>query len=180
MMTWAVLTYVSLKQTSANTAVYVTASGSPSLSNLSTPLTEQVGCPWFIYAFGAAGAATFITASTALLGTALRSVYCVNLNVFLMCLVLTAQACLAVAFFVDHSWEHHLPPETSGEFEKVKKFIMERLEVCKWVGVGVFLAQLLTLLLSCALQSAYVRAEEAAEDEADEAATRRRPLLQDR
>lgn len=49
--------------------------------------------------------------------------------------------------------------------------------MCKWVGVGLFLLQLLTLLISCALQSAYVAAEEAAEDADEEAAWRRRPLL---
>lgn len=51
-------------------------------------------------------------------------------------------------------------------------------QVVKWVGAGLFLLQLLTLLLSCGLQSAYASADEAAEDEEDEAAWRRRPLLQ--
>jgi hypothetical protein len=52
------------------------------------------------------------------------------------------------------------------------------LQVVKWVGAGLFLLQLVTLLLSCGLQSAYATAEEAAEDEEEEAAWRRRPLLQ--
>ncbi len=51
------------------------------------------------------------------------------------------------------------------------------LQVCKWVGVGLFLLQLLTTLLSCGLQGVYVAVEEAAEDEDEEAAQRRRPLL---
>jgi hypothetical protein len=55
--------------------------------------------------------------------------------VFLMCLLLTAQACLAVAFFVDTSWQRLLPPETSGDYEVVKAFILSRLAVCKWAGV---------------------------------------------
>jgi hypothetical protein len=41
-----------------------------------------------------------------------------------------------------------------------------------------FLLQLVTLLLSCALQSTYVLAEEAAEDAEEEASWARRPLIQ--
>jgi hypothetical protein len=51
-------------------------------------------------------------------------------------------------------------------------------QVCKWLGLVLALLQLLTLLLSCWLQAAYVRAEEAAEDADEEAAWHRRPLLQ--
>ncbi len=45
-----------------------------------------------------------------------------------------------------------LPPETSGEYAKAKEYVLERLTICKWVGVGLFFLQLLTLLLSCGLQ----------------------------
>jgi len=57
----------------------------------STSDLSGVKCPWFVFAFGAVGVATAIAGGTALAGTALRSVVCVNLNVLLMCLVLTAQ-----------------------------------------------------------------------------------------
>jgi hypothetical protein len=53
-----------------------------------------------------------------------------------------------------------------------------RLQVCKWLGAGLLLLQLLEVLLGCGLQGIYVGAEEAAEDADEEAAWRRRPLLQ--
>lgn len=144
----------------------------------------QGGSPWFLYAFGAAGTGTTVTGATALVGTALRSPGCLGVNVFLMCLLLTGQACLAVAFFVDTSWTQLLPPESSGDYEAVKAFITSRLAVCKWVGVGLFLGQLLTTLASCMLQSVYTLADEAAEDEeevgdgrAPQAPGLRQPLL---
>jgi hypothetical protein len=56
--------------------------------------------------------------------------------------------------------------------------LLHSLQVCKWLGLALALLQLLTLLLSCWLQAAYVRAEEAAEDADEEAAWHRRPLLQ--
>ncbi|KIZ05246.1 hypothetical protein MNEG_2712 [Monoraphidium neglectum] len=146
----------------------------PLLSLLPGAPSDGLECPWFVYAFAAVGAATAVAALTALAGTALRSVVLVNLNVLLMCLVLTAQACVGVAAFLDHSWERRLPDID----EAAKAWLAKRLQVVKWVGAGLFLLQLVTLLLSCGLQSAYATAEEAAEDEEEEAAWRRRPLLQ--
>lgn len=159
----------------------VAAAAAPLLLLGSSSGAAPSGSPWFLYAFGAAGAATLVTGGTALVGTALRSPGCLGANVFFMCLLLTGQACLAVAFFVDGSWERLLPPETSGDYEAVKEFILGRLAVCKWVGVSVFIAQLLTTLASCGLQSMYTIAEEAAEDEEAEAGGERaglqRPLM---
>lgn len=137
-------------------------------------MTRAMSIPWFLYAFGVTGGITLASGCTALLGTCLRSAGCLSANVLLMCLVLTAQACMGVAYWVDRSWEQRLPPES----EAVKRFIAQRLEVCKWVGVALFSAQLFTLLLSCALQSAYVHAQEAAEDAAEDNQWQRQPLLQ--
>lgn len=52
------------------------------------------------------------------------------------------------------------------------------VQVCKWAGVGLLFLQLLELLMACGLQGAYNGAQEAAEDADEEAAWRRRPLLQ--
>jgi hypothetical protein len=81
--------------------------------------------PWFIFVFGALGAATALCASLALLGVRIRSLGCMNGHIFCMCLLLTGQACAAVAFFVDAGWEQRLPDID----EKLKEFLAERLEV---------------------------------------------------
>jgi hypothetical protein len=81
--------------------------------------------PWFIFVFGALGAATAFCASMALFGVRLRSLGCMNGHIFCMCLLLTGQACAAVAFFVDAGWEQRLPDID----EKLKQFLVERLQV---------------------------------------------------
>lgn len=81
--------------------------------------------PWFIYVFGALGLATTLTAGTALLGIRLRSPGCMSGHVFFMCLLLTGQACAAVAFFMDHAWQKRLPDID----EKLKEFLAARLQV---------------------------------------------------
>jgi hypothetical protein len=81
--------------------------------------------PWFIYAFGALGAATTLTSATALLGIRLRSPGCMSSHIFFMCLLLTGQACAAVAFFMDKGWQKRLPEID----EKLKEFLAARLQV---------------------------------------------------
>jgi hypothetical protein len=73
--------------------------------------------------------------------------------------------------------EGHAPLTVPGSLSQAPAAAAVILQVCKWVGVGLFLLQLLTTLLSCGLQGVYVAVEEAAEDEDEEAAQRRWPLL---
>ena len=69
----------------------------------------------FIFAFGAAGILVLITASTALVGVAHNSAFCLGLYSFLMVVLLLAQAALAIAFFADHSWKKKLPHDETAE-----------------------------------------------------------------
>ena len=69
----------------------------------------------FIFAFGAAGILVLITASTALVGVAHNSAFCLGLYSFLMVVLLLAQAALAIAFFADNSWKKKLPHDETAE-----------------------------------------------------------------
>lgn len=106
----------------ANSAAALGLSAAPAQQQLAGSLSNV---PWFIYAFGALGLATTVTAGTALLGIRLRSPGCLSGHVFFMCLLLTGQACAAVAFFMDHAWEKRLPDID----EKLKEFLTARLQV---------------------------------------------------
>jgi hypothetical protein len=46
-------------------------------------------------------------------------------HIFFMCLLLTGQACAAVAFFMDRAWQQRLPDID----EKLKEFLAARLQV---------------------------------------------------
>ena len=73
----------------------------------------------FIYAFGGAGVLILLTASTALVGVAHNSAFCLGLFSFLMVLLLLAEAALAIAFFADNSWKKKLPHDDTGEARQV-------------------------------------------------------------
>jgi hypothetical protein len=115
---------------SPNSAVAAAAAATASKAAALPPLAAishatLMNVPWFIFVFGALGAATAFCASLALLGVRMRSLGCMNGHIFCMCLLLTGQACAAVAFFVDAGWEQRLPDID----EKLKQFLGERLEV---------------------------------------------------
>jgi hypothetical protein len=93
-------------------------------SALHTPSSFK-DVPWFIFVFGALGMATALTAAMAIIGTKLRSAGCLSSHIFFMCLLLTGQACAAVAFFVDAGWEQRLPDID----EQLKQFLLNRLQV---------------------------------------------------
>eukprot|EP00882_Tetradesmus_deserticola_P025297 GHRQ01027773.1.p2 GENE.GHRQ01027773.1~~GHRQ01027773.1.p2 ORF type:complete len:202 (+),score=69.04 GHRQ01027773.1:447-1052(+) len=112
----------------------VVAAATGSSTAAATPLAAishatLLNVPWFIFVFGALGAAAAFCAALALLGIQMRSLGCMNGHIFCMCLLLTGQACAAVAFFVDAGWEQRLPDID----EKLKEFLAERLQV----GMGV-------------------------------------------
>jgi hypothetical protein len=134
---------------------------------------KVLNASWFIVCFGCAGLYVFLTAVTALVGAGSKNVVCLNINVALVLVGLAGQFLLALVFFLDASWESRLPPDPA--YDQVKAFIKHQIVVCKWFALSALAVQLLSLLLTLVLQSAYVHHHELAEDE--EADWRRRPLL---
>ncbi|KAK9822476.1 hypothetical protein WJX81_008318 [Elliptochloris bilobata] len=142
------------------------------------PHHKKLGFPWFVFAFGGAGAVTFLTAATGLAAVACNSRALLGLYSVLMVLLLLAQAAVAVAFFADESWRRHLPPDATGEAEWMTRVIEENVVVCRWVGLAVLLVQVACMGLAYALSSAQQRLLlDASMDEEDEVWGRRRPLL---
>lgn len=68
-----------------------------------------------------------ITASTALVGVAHNSSFCLGLYSFLMVLLLLAQAALAIAFFADKSWKKKLPQDETTEAVRVTYQLLQSI-----------------------------------------------------
>lgn len=133
------------------------------------------GFPWFIYAFGGAGVLILVTATTALVGVAHNSTFCLGLYSFLMVLLLIAQASLAIAFFADNSWKKKLPHDDTGEAKQIFSFLKHRLIVVRWVGLAALIIQILSVMLAYALSTGEQRLLNEASDVEDEVWIRRPP-----
>jgi len=134
------------------------------------------GFPWFIYAFGGAGVLILVTASTALVGVAHNSAFCLGLYSFLMVLLLLAQASLAIAFFADNSWKKKLPHDDTGEAKQMFHFLKHRLNVVRWVGLATLIVQVMSVMLAYALSNGEQQLLNNASDEEDEVWIRRPSL----
>lgn len=128
---WSVVTVVQINNEPHSPPSPPPPGPPPALDTLLRTKNNLSSVPWFIFAFGALGLATALTASTALLGIRLRSPGCMSSHIFFMCLLLTGQACAAVAFFMDAGWQKRLPDID----EKLKEFLAARLQVMR-EGVG--------------------------------------------
>lgn len=156
----------------------VHAGNGPSNNHISLHATNEttILCPWFVYAFGAAGIVTALTPVTALTGMACKSIYLMNCNIVVMCVLMGAQVCLAVAYYADDE-KGKETPDLPPQYGPLKKFMEQSMIVMQWLGLSVLAFEAVTLLLSCCIQSIYVSIEEAEEDVIEEENyNHRRPL----
>lgn len=108
----------------AITVAQIQAAAAPPPPPQPAPAPLPLHVPWFIWTFGALGVASAAAGGLALLGVRLRSPGCVGGHVAAMCVLLTAQACAALAFFLDAGWETRLPDVD----ESIKALLAARLQ----------------------------------------------------
>eukprot|EP00850_Spirogloea_muscicola_P002542 SM000010S04180 [mRNA] locus=s10:43713:45567:- [translate_table: standard] len=122
--------------------------------------------PWFIYAF--LGAGVFIACVTFIGAVAGESGHacCLSCYTFGLGVLLLLQGTIAAALYLDRSWERvsafaarafayglDLPDDPTGELEHTKEFVLQNLEICKWVGLAIISLEVLALLLAMTLRA---------------------------
>ncbi|KAL3632304.1 hypothetical protein CASFOL_025288 [Castilleja foliolosa] len=78
--------------------------------------------------------------------------------------------------FLNHKWEEDFPKDSTGNLNKLKDFIKDNFDTCKWIGLTVVALQGLSLLLAMILNALGPRAERYYESD-DEYLPDRVPLL---
>ncbi|XP_057730740.1 tobamovirus multiplication protein 2A-like [Arachis stenosperma] len=111
---------------------------------LSKPSFDLLPKAWFIYLLiGIGGILLIISCS---------GFYCV----FLALLVIVELWSAAFIFFT-HNWEKVIPKDTSGRFISVYGFMNVHWSVLRWIGLGVFVLQVIAMLLALYLRSVFKR-----------------------
>ncbi|CAK9163484.1 unnamed protein product [Ilex paraguariensis] len=83
-----------------------------------------------------------------------------------------------VAFVaLDHHWEKDLPFDPTGELYRIRAFIENNVEVCKWVGISLVVIQVLSLLLAMILRAMVSIRREDSDIEGGYDVSDRTPLL---
>uniref|UniRef100_A0A803M916 Uncharacterized protein n=1 Tax=Chenopodium quinoa TaxID=63459 RepID=A0A803M916_CHEQI len=100
--------------------------------------------------------------------------------IFLAILLILLEAAAVVFIAIDQRWDKDLPYDPTGELEKLKFFVKENIDVCKWLGLTFLSVQALSVLLSLVLRAMIHTPREDSDVEDGNAAGRdriREPLL---
>lgn len=133
--------------------------------------------PWILWAFLASGVAAFLVGVLGLAAAHARSLAVLNLFLFLQAALLIYQACLAALSFKRSVWDGALPPpsDTSPAAAHVRAFLEARLPLFQASGPLLLGLQAVSLTGAACVQSYYLAAHEAMDEEPeDEVWSRRR------
>lgn len=129
------------------------------IEQLARPLLKEsvklsdTPAPWFIYAFFGAGAITCFVSLTGHVAAELSNSFCLSCYSVLQVVLILAQFAVAGLLVFDRHWREDVPDDPTGELDKVQKFVMENLDICKWVSLGVVLLEVLGLFFAFILRA---------------------------
>eukprot|EP00246_Nothoceros_aenigmaticus_P013445 TRINITY_DN4634_c0_g1_i1.p1 TRINITY_DN4634_c0_g1~~TRINITY_DN4634_c0_g1_i1.p1 ORF type:complete len:337 (+),score=63.40 TRINITY_DN4634_c0_g1_i1:210-1220(+) len=142
---------------------------------------KNMPAPWFIYAFLGVGVITCIITITGHIAAEITSACCLSCYTFCLGLLLVVQAAAAAAIFFDKNWYKDIPDDPTGELDKIRDFITDNFDICKWIALAIVIVEVLGLLLAMVLRSVSGAARRAGYDSDDDylapRATARQPLL---
>ncbi|THU45487.1 hypothetical protein C4D60_Mb02t18450 [Musa balbisiana] len=107
---------------------------------------------------------------------------CVSMGVGIcLCLItfighVAAEAINVGDLVLNKHWEEDLPYDSTGELKRVRAFIEDNMDTCKWVALGVIIIQALSLLLAMVLR-AMIPSRRMEYDSDEDFVVIRRPLL---
>ncbi|XP_050899494.1 tobamovirus multiplication protein 2A [Lathyrus oleraceus] len=131
-------------------------------SKQSTP--NEVHKSLIIYVTIGVGAIFIIVSCLGSIGTATRSPCClITYCVFLVPLIISELG-IALLIFFDHSWKKVIIDGINEDYFTVYKFVNHHWNVIKWIALGVFILQVIALVLAIYLQCVFNRAKYATRD----------------
>ncbi|XP_058734652.1 tobamovirus multiplication protein 2A-like [Vicia villosa] len=111
-----------------------------------------------IYVTIGVGAILLIISCLGSIGIAKRSPCClITYCVFLVPLII-AELGISLFIFFDHSWKKVILDGINKDYFTVYKFVNHRWNVIKWIALGVFILQVIALILAIYLRSVFNRA----------------------
>eukprot|EP00803_Ostreobium_quekettii_P000345 evm.model.scf_2964.1 EVM.evm.TU.scf_2964.1 scf_2964:12854-13522(+) len=114
---------------------------------------EQTKRYWFALVIAAIGIWAFITAVFGLGGGKCDNACCIGTHTVMLTLALLAEAAFGLVFYFEEGWKWNLPPDASGICEEFRDLVESHLKICMYVGLGVLVLEVLTLVLGCAFWS---------------------------
>lgn len=109
--------------------------------------------PWFIYLFLGIGILVCLVTCVGYIAAEAVNGCCLCSYTMLMSTIIVVEAALVGFIAFSKHWDEDLPFDPTGEFDRLRSFIKDNIDVCKWVGLAVITIQGLSLLLSMILRA---------------------------
>ncbi|RYQ94792.1 hypothetical protein HN51_045471 [Arachis hypogaea] len=122
---------------------------------LSKPSFDLLPKAWFIYLLIVIGGILLIISCSGFVGIASRTPSCLLFYCEFLALLVIVELGSAVFIFFAHNWEKVIPKDTSGRFISVYGFMNVHWSVLRWIGLGVFVLQVIAMLLALYLRSVF-------------------------
>ncbi|KAM1153061.1 hypothetical protein FF1_035557 [Malus domestica] len=139
----------------------------------------KLPAPWFIYSFMGLGILLCCVTFIGCIAAAAINGCCLCFYTILVTMLTLLEAALVAFILIDRRWEKDLPFDPTGQLDSFRSFVEENIDICRWVGLGVIVIQVLSLLLSITLRGMLSthKPDYDVEDDYDARARTREPLL---
>ncbi|GLJ06044.1 hypothetical protein SUGI_0030790 [Cryptomeria japonica] len=125
----------------------------PGLMNGLDLSNQKLPAPWFIYIFLGIGIIVCVITFIGHIAAEITHGCCLCFYSVLVIFLILLEAALVGDIFLNHHWEKDIPDDPTGEFESIKKFIKDNVDICKWVGLAIVIIQVFSLLLAMMLRA---------------------------
>ncbi|OIT40658.1 PREDICTED: tetraspanin-20-like [Nicotiana attenuata] len=114
---------------------------------------HSLTAPWFIYAFMGIGVILCCITCIGHVGAEAVNGCFLCFYSLLMTAFVLVEIGLVVFIALDRQWEKDLPRDPTGELHSLRTFIVQNMDVCKWIGIAVIIIQASSLLLAIVLRA---------------------------
>lgn len=151
-----------------------------------SPLQEQskisLPAPWFTYALMGIGVILCCVTFIGHVGAEAINGCCLCFYSLLMTTFVLLEISLVAFIAFDHHWEKDLPMDPTGELHRLRTFIQQNMDVCKWIGIVILIIQAFSLFFAIVLRASVSspRIDHDMEGDYDVIGRTREPLLDSR
>ncbi|XP_072957871.1 tetraspanin-19-like [Typha angustifolia] len=109
--------------------------------------------PWFIYSFLGLGVSVCLIAFSGHVAAETSNGHCLSCYMVFVFLLVMMEAAITADVFLNKYWEEDFPNDPTGRFDSFKNFVRSNFEMCKWIGLVIATAQILSILLAIVLKA---------------------------
>lgn len=120
---------------------------------LRTDESDSVPVPWFIYTILGLGASLCVITCSGHIAAETANGCCLYIYMAFVFMLFVVEAAVTADVFLNHSWQEDFPTDATGNLDRLKDFVKDNFDICKWIGLTVVAVQGLSMLLATILKA---------------------------